>query len=90
MPRWSSILDDGDVELTRQQHDRDCREQRGDAPDPRVGPRLDDLGDPGVVCTVWVRSAMPPFILQTTNAPTARNAASFTIDSTAIARIRPF
>src|SRR5271166_188065 len=39
----------------------------------------------GYDCATWVRSAMPPFRPQMTNAPTARNATSLTIDSTAIA-----
>ena len=39
------VLDHGDVELARQQDDGEGRKQRGDAPDRRIGRRLDDRAD---------------------------------------------
>ena len=43
----------------------------------------------GLDCAASVRATIPPFNLQTTKTPTARNATSLTINSTAMARMRP-
>ena len=50
------VLDHRDVKLARQQDDGERRKQRGDAPERRVGPRLDDRGDLGFDWAAWVRS----------------------------------
>ena len=42
------VLDHGDVELARQKHDRERRQQRGHHPDRGIGRRLDHRGDPGI------------------------------------------
>ena len=43
----------------------------------------------GLDCAISVRATIPPLSRQTTKTPTARNATSLTIDSTAMARMRP-
>ena len=42
------VLDDRDVELARQKHDRERRQQRGHHPDRGIGRGLDHRGDPGI------------------------------------------
>ena len=42
------VLNDRDMELPRQENDGEGRQERSDAPDARIRPRLDDRGDPRI------------------------------------------
>ena len=42
------VLDHRDMELARQKHDREGRQERRHHPDGRIGRGLDDRGDPGI------------------------------------------
>ena len=42
------VLNDRDMELPRQENDGEGRQERGDAPNARIRPRLDDRGDPRI------------------------------------------
>ena len=84
------VLDHRDVELPRQQDDRDERQQR--RRDQRVEGAVRGVKMPAV-CALFQRRleqrAGPSNIQKVTKMPTARKATSLTIDSVAIASIKP-
>ena len=85
----AAVLDHGDMELPRQQHDRERRQHRHGDERATRGARVITVAVCGFSRPRLNSASGPSNITKVTNTPTARKATSLTIDSVAIASISP-
>ena len=86
---FAVVLDHGDVELARQQHDRDSDSSVMAMSVLHTGSRVSTAAVRGCLHRLANSATGPSNIQKVTNTPTATKATSLTIDSVAIASIRP-